>query len=265
LWYHRAEMVGWGWAYLPREVTRSDRTTSVVEHAYLVWQVHPDQPGILDEILDWYDGQTPRVDRRTSVRAVDDDALDRPAAHGYLVDEKAAADDAYWLQLNERDLVDLPEPLLPDGFRFRTADEVGPEAAWKAHVDAWHPSALTLRGLQGAQQTWPYRGDLHILVEAPDATLAATAIMWLDEQNKTAEFEPVGTHRDYRRRGLGTALLRYGMQQAKNSGATRMTVACLGAAGHPAAKGLYYDVGFSEFTREVPHVKRASPAPTDTT
>jgi hypothetical protein len=55
------------------------------------------------------------------------------------------------------------------------------------------------------------------------------------------------------------------MQQAKNSGATRMTVACLGAAGHPAAKGLYYAVGFSEFTREVPHVKRASPAPTDTT
>jgi hypothetical protein len=38
LWYHRAEMVGWGWAYLPLEVTRSDRTMSVVEHAYLVWQ-----------------------------------------------------------------------------------------------------------------------------------------------------------------------------------------------------------------------------------
>jgi len=40
-----------------------------------------------------------------------------------------------------------------------------------------------------------YRGDLHVLVEAPDGTMASATIMWLDEANKTAEFEPVGTHR----------------------------------------------------------------------
>ena len=39
---------------------------------------------------------------------------------------------------------------------------------------------------QGVSQTTAYRGDLHILVEAPDATMASSTIMWLDEANKTA-------------------------------------------------------------------------------
>jgi hypothetical protein len=34
-------------------------------------------------------------------------------------------------------------------------------------------------------------------------------------------------------------------------------VACVGAAGHPAARELYYGVGFEPFARDVPHVKRA--------
>jgi hypothetical protein len=28
-------------------------------------------------------------------------------------------------------------------------------------------------------------------MEAPDGTMASSTIMWLDESNKTAEFEPV--------------------------------------------------------------------------
>jgi hypothetical protein len=34
-----------------------------------------------------------------------------------------------------------------------------------------------------------------------------------------------------------------------------MLVACLGAPAHPAARALYYDVGFRPFTRDLPHVK----------
>jgi GNAT superfamily N-acetyltransferase len=127
--------------------------------------------------------------------------------------------------------------VLPDGFRFRTADEAGPEAAVQAHVDAWAPSTYTAEGYEGVRRTATYRGDLHVLVEAPDGTMAASTIMWLDEANKTAEFEPVGTHPGYRRRGLGTAMLLHGMHLAREAGATHMTVACLGAPGHPRRAG----------------------------
>jgi hypothetical protein len=68
-----------------------------------------------------------------------------------------------WVQMNARDLADLAEPVLPAGFHWR--------------------------GLDGVRHTWPYRDDLHILIEAADGTLVASAIIWIDEQNRTAEFE----------------------------------------------------------------------------
>lgn len=183
--------------------------------------------------------------------------LARLPAHGYTVDTELGGDDGDWVQFNRRPLADLAEPALPAGFRLRTAAEVGPAAATRAHVDAWHPSPFTETSMAGVQATWPYRDDLHVLVQAPDGTLAATAIMWLDPVSRTAEFEPVGTHRSYRRQGLGTALLWHGMHRARDAGAEMMLVACRGAPTHPAARELYYGVGFQPFTRDVPHVKRA--------
>jgi hypothetical protein len=50
------------------------------------------------------------------------------------------------------------------------------------------------------------------------------------------------------------------MRAAQAAGARRMLVACLGAPAHPAARGLYYDVGFKPFTRDVPHIKQAEDA-----
>src|SRR5690606_484236 len=109
-------------------------------------------------------------------------------------------------------------------------------------------SGFTEAALQRVQRTWPYRADLHVLVQAPDGTLAATAIIWLDEATRTAEVEPVGTHRQFRRRGLGTALQPPGMHPAR---------AARPAPARPAARNLYYGVGFREITRDLPQIKTA--------
>jgi GNAT superfamily N-acetyltransferase len=259
LWRGSAgQVVGWGWVYLPYEVTRTDGRVLSIPYAYLTWQLVPGYAPLLDDILSWYEELTVGIEHRVTVRAADRDALTRLAAHGYRPDAVQLADDGYWVQLNERDLSDdIEEPRLPSGYVFRTAQEAGPEAAVRAHVDAWHPSTFTAEGFAGVRRTWPYRGDLHVLVEAADGTMVSTAIMWLDEENRTAEFEPVGTHREYRRLGLSSALLRHGMLRARAAGATRMTVTCAGAAGHPAARELYYSVGFKPYTRSVPHIKPA--------
>ena len=264
-WRHRlwrradgsGRLDAWAWVYLPYTVKRSDGSTSTSNSANLVWQVHPEHPELLDEILDWYAEQAAGLDRFITPQDADTDMLARLPAHGYKPDTEMGGDGGDWVQLNRRPLADLSEPALPAGFRFRTAAEVGPAAAARAHVDAWHPSTFTETGMAGVQATWPYRDDLHVLVAAPDGTLVATAIMWFDPYSRTAEFEPVGTHRAYRRQGLATALLWHGMHLARDAGADTMLVACLGAPAHPAARELYYGVGFKPLTRDVPHVKRA--------
>ena len=255
LWFSGADLVAWGWAYMPHQVRRSDGSVKDVTSAYLGFQVHPDQRELVDEVIDWYDRVAVGLERTVMPQAANDFAVQRWTAHGYTTDPASLGDTGSWTQLNARDLNDLEQPVLQDGFRFRTADEAGPQAAVQAHVDAWAPSTYTAEGYEGVRQTPAYRGDLHVLVEAPDATMAASTIMWLDEVNKTAEFEPVGTHPRYRRLGLGRAMLLHGMHLAREAGANHMTVACLGAPGHPAAKGLYYSVGFRELTRDAPLIK----------
>ncbi|MFJ8991111.1 GNAT family N-acetyltransferase [Streptomyces sp. NPDC102279] len=122
-------------------------------------------------------------------------------------------------------------------------------------MDAWAPSTYTAEAHEGVRQTVGYRGDLHVLVQAPDGTMEASTIMWLDEVNSTAEFEPVGTHPDHRRLGLGTVMILHGMLLARTAGAVHATVPCLGAPGHPRARGLFHSVGFWELSRDAPLVK----------
>jgi ribosomal protein S18 acetylase RimI-like enzyme len=85
--------------------------------------------------------------------------------------------------------------------------------------------------------------------------MASSTVMWLDEANRTVEFEPVGTHPDYRRLGLARSMMLHGMHLARAAGATHATVVCLGAPGHPAARGLYYGLGFRELSRDAPLIK----------
>jgi GNAT superfamily N-acetyltransferase len=257
LWFSGGELVAWGWAQLPRRVLRNDGSVKDVAGAYLAYQVHPEHAGLVDEVIGWFDATAGDIERTVLPGAADEFALERWAAHGYETDPAALGDTGSWSQLNERDLTDVEEPVLPAGFRFRTADEAGPAAAVQAHVDAWAPSSYTAESYEGVRQTAAYRGDLHVLVEAPDGTMAASAILWLDEVNETVEFEPVGTHPGHRRLGLGRAMMLHGLHRARAAGARHATVACLGAPGHPKARGLYYGVGFRELSRDAPLLKTA--------
>ena len=178
--------------------------------------------------------------------------LIRGAQYGYRPDPAAAGD---WTCLNARGLDDVAEPVLPAGYRFRTAAEVAPEAVAQAHLDAWHPSTYSFQAYQGARKTAGYREDLHFLVEAPDGTMAASTIVWLDEVNRTAEFEPVGTHPRFRRLGLARAMMLHAMRAARDAGAAQLTFACLGAPGNPALR-LYEGLGFRAFSRDTALVKR---------
>ncbi|WP_194909145.1 GNAT family N-acetyltransferase [Catenulispora rubra] len=251
------ELVAWAWVGLPRWVRSSDGSVRKVEDASVTFQVHPDHAELIDKVIAWFEGVSPNVDRRVVMTDTDKDMVARWAEFGYRPDPAAAGE---WTRLNERalgerDLDDAAKPMLPEGYRFRTAAEVPAEAVAQAHLDAWHPSTYSVEAYHGVRTTAGYREDLHFLVEAPDGTMAASTIVWLDEVNRTAEFEPVGTHPRYRRRGLGRALLLHGMGAARDAGAGQMTVACLGAPGNAALR-LYEGLGFREISRDTALVKR---------
>ena len=70
-----------------------------------------------------------------------------------------------------------------------------------------------------------YRRDLDLFIVAPNGDYASFCTIWLDEKNAYANFEPVGTHVDYRRLGLARALLMEGFRRMAMHGARRSFMA----------------------------------------
>ena len=247
------ELVAWAWAAMPRWVRSSDGSVRKVEDASVTFQVHPDHAGLIAEVIGWYEGVAADLDRRVVMTDTDKDMVRRWAEYGYRPDPAAAGE---WTLLSERGLDDLTKPELREGFRFRTAADVAPQAVAQAHLDAWHPSTYSIDAYLGVRETAGYREDLHFLVEAPDGTMAASTIVWLDEANRIAEFEPVGTHPRFRRQGLARGMLLHAMGVARDTGAEKMTVACSGAPGNGALR-LYEGLGFREISRDTALIKKA--------
>ena len=77
---------------------------------------------------------------------------------------------------------------------------------------------------------------------APDGSFAAFAIAWHDEVNHIGSLEPVGTHPNHRRKGLGKAVVLHAMHQMKDAGMHWATVANEGS--NEASRALYQSCGF---------------------
>jgi ribosomal protein S18 acetylase RimI-like enzyme len=169
-------------------------------------------------------------------------------------------------------LVGLDGPLtglrMPEGYRARAVrvDEVEARAA--LHRAAWRPSRIgklfvppvdlgdaesmvTTESYRAVMSVWPYRHDHDQVIEAPDGTLVAVALGWLDEVNRAGELEPVGVDPRYARNGLGSAASLACMEEMRKAGATRAVVYPRGDSAYPVARRLYFGLGFRPVARTV--------------
>jgi GNAT superfamily N-acetyltransferase len=223
LWHDGGALIGWGWLSGGTE---------------LEFDVRPSHREVLDEILDWAQPE------ELLVRSDHTDAISRIEAHGLTHDLEAP-----WMRLNARSLEQIDEPELPDGYRVRTVEEGDWSSRVEAHRSAFHPSRLRADLYAFARSTPAYRADLDCVVEAPDGSIAAFTLAWLDEVNSVGQFEPVGTHADHRRRGLGRAVGLFALQRLRELGAATALVECRGDAAYPVPAQLYESLGFREVSR----------------
>ena len=151
----------------------------------------------------------------------------------------------------------VPVPVLPAGYTLRALgdeDEL-PVRSWLSWK-VFHPNEPD-EDYQGwewyknVQRIPLYRRDLDILAVAPDGELAAFCTVWFDDVTRTAVFEPVGTHPEHQKRGLGKAVMAEGLRNAERLGATLATVSSYGKAAH----ALYESMGFTEFDLLEPWMK----------
>lgn len=120
----------------------------------------------------------------------------------------------------------LPEIVLPDGYRFLDAmrDDLADGRA-EAHFSAFSPgSKMTGARYRHFMSAPSYNPETDIVVLNAAGLPVAYAMGWLDHDSKVGVFEPVGTHQDYHRKGLGRATMREGMRRMKARGMRYATV-----------------------------------------
>lgn len=231
LWFEGETLVAWGWS------------TGGRHPGALSYEFRPGHRGLLAEMLDW------AAPERTTVKDGDEETAALLEARGFAHDPQAP-----WLKWNARTLDEIDEPVVPAGYRLTTmADYDDFESRSVCHRSAFAPSRFSDEVYETVRRETPWRADLDCVAVAPDGTVAAYALAWLDERCRVGELEPVGVRAEDQRRGLGRAVCLYALQRLSDVGADNAIVGSRGDDAYPAPRLLYESIGFREAWRHLPY------------
>jgi ribosomal protein S18 acetylase RimI-like enzyme len=247
IWSIGGDTVGWGWLSPP---------------ASLDWFVRHglperDEALVRRDVLDWQADVT-----RAAAPASGPPLLEVWAADGWpestrLAELGWAPSEVVLTQFLQQLDVELDPPRVPDGYVLRSLH--GPEdvpARVEVHRAAFAPSRMTVEKYAMLRAQDRYAFDRDIVLEAADGSFAAFAICWMDPTGSIGEFEPVGTHPDHQRRGLGRVIMRHGLRLMRAAGLRDALVFSLRS--NAASEALYRSAGFHEvaihrrYTRSLP-------------
>lgn len=244
-----------------------DRTDSC--DAYPNIRVHPDhRHGTLEaEMLAWCEQEIYRLRPNATLWA--GARCDR--THYTNLYESQGYQPVRWFNRMERSLADsLPTPQFPVGFiprQLQGETDVEPWVEMFNHtfVDHWNFHPITIEDRRHHIQRPTFQPDLSWIVVDPTDTFAGfcTGHIFKDQNNRTGRQEGwivgLGTRRGFRRKGLGRAMLLFGLHQLKKAG---METALLGVDSENPnqAQQLYTSAGFKTIQTSVSYTKEFSKA-----
>jgi ribosomal protein S18 acetylase RimI-like enzyme len=160
---------------------------------------------------------------------------------------------------------DRASPQLPPGYVIRSVRLEKAVSRVEVHRAAWRPASLPYvdgRTLDPAAESsfsndaydavrgaWLYDADLDLVVVAPDGSLAACCIVWLDPTTGVAEVEPLGVVPEHRRRGLAVALCLEAAVRVSERGGHQLFINTGPRKEYPAPGGAYRKAGFEVVER----------------
>jgi len=204
-------------------------------HEMTYLQIHPEYRFVEARMLDWAEHHWGEKRARIETQAYQYDTERKKLLmqRGY---EDLGADTNFHVY-------DLSRPYpfldLPPGFHIETLAENGNyDERIATERLVFDSDYLDQNWFQGKSSAPSYAFDWDLSVISPAGQHVAFALAWLDVQNKAAQIDPVGTHPDYRRRGLAKALLSACFQRLHAAG---ILCAYIGSAPEPNISNRLYD------------------------
>ena len=151
----------------------------------------------------------------------------------------------------------IPDSVPQSGYAVRALGDESelPARSWLSwkvfHPDEPDENYHGWEWYKNVQRVPLYRRDLDIVAVAEDGELAAFCTVWFDDVTRKAAFEPVGTHPNHQKRGLGKAVMSEGLRRAHRLGAAIASVSSYSTGAH----ALYDSMGFTDVDLLEPWIK----------
>jgi ribosomal protein S18 acetylase RimI-like enzyme len=195
----------------------------------LLYEIDPrmEMPDIEQAVVDWGLACVQRIQRQQGEPGILSSGCreDDPACQELMKAHGFAPSDQRWLTLSRSLRRAVPPPELPPGFYMRhVKDEREVEMLVELHRAAYGSQDMTVEQRLAMMRLPEYEPTLDLLVETPAGRSVAFCLCTISHaenartRRQVAWLDPLGTHPDYRRRGLGTAVLLEGMTLLKERG-----------------------------------------------
>ena len=197
-------------------------------------------------LFDWCEGAARRLARRIDkkINELALEAFDCDRRYIAFLEARGYVHKRHFLTLTRHNYDRIPAASLPVGFRFHDASATDAKRLADVHNHSF-TSKWTAESYRRVFES-PHM-EREIVAVAPDGRFAAFVNVWVDEINRSLLFEPVGAHIDFRRRGIGKALMAYALKRMK----AEHDLACAYVCHEPSSKNaaaaaLYASVGFKK-------------------
>jgi ribosomal protein S18 acetylase RimI-like enzyme len=231
----------------------------------LVAQVQSGRTDVAEQLVDWL--------LRTGARRLHIELYD-----GDTTLESVLVDAGFEPQRHRRTMgvfrpADRASPELPHGYVIRSVRPEEADQRVQVHRAAWRPATLPYadgRSLDPAAESsfnrdaydlvrgaWLYDADLDLVVVAPDGSLAACCIVWLDPATGVAEIEPLGVVPAHRRRGLAVALCLEAALRVSERGGQQLFINTGPRDEYPAPGRAYQQAGFEVIERGTEYTRNS--------
>ena len=196
------------------------------------------------DIFDWCEQATIEFAKRIGkdIKNVVFEVCDSDTQYKNFVTAQGYKDHKLALSLTEHDLTAFPNATLPEGFTIRLATNDDLKNLADVHnnsfTNKWNAK------IYGKVFNAPHM-EREFVVVAPDGRFAAFTNIWHDDINHSILFEPVGTHSNFRRRGIGKAMMVHVMKTMQAEQGIKSAFVCHEPPDKNIASGkLYASVGF---------------------